>query len=80
MRAFATYNAADGTGTFEQELTKSVNLTWSSADKSIATVVNVPKKNKGLAKGVAEGTVTITARVRKDPDPSHLGTASLTVN
>ena len=80
LRAFATYNAADGSGTFEQELTKSVNLTWSSADKLIATVVNVPKKDKGLVKGVATGTVTITAKVRKVSEAGSYGTAVLTVN
>jgi hypothetical protein len=59
-----------------QDLTKSSSLTWSSSNKAVATIANVPKKNKGLAKGVSVGTVTITARVKTGTS----GTTLLTVN
>ncbi len=58
-----------------QDVTSSVNLTWSSSDKNIATVVNVPKKNKGLATGVSVGTVTIKAALKSGGS----GTTTLTV-
>lgn len=63
-------------GGLTQDLTNSVNLTWTSSNKSIATVVNVPKKKKGLSTGVSIGTVTIKASLRKG---GGSGTATLTV-
>ncbi len=71
------------TGNYEggltQDLTNSVNLTWTSSNNAIATVVNVPKKNKGLAKGVSIGQVTIKATMRRGAGSGASGTASLTV-
>jgi uncharacterized protein YjdB len=62
-----------------QDVTKSVNLTWTSSNKNIATVVNVPKKNKGLATGVSAGTVTINAALKNSGGVSVIP-ATLTVN
>ena len=60
-----------------QDVTKSVNLTWTSSNGTIATIVNVPKKNKGLATGVsAGGPVTIKAAFKGG---GGSGTATLTV-
>jgi uncharacterized protein YjdB len=59
-----------------QDLTKSPNLTWSSSNRAIATIANVPKKKKGLATGVTSGPVTITAHMKSGTS----GTAPLTVN
>jgi uncharacterized protein YjdB len=66
-------------GGLSQDLTKSVNLTWTSSNNAVATVVNVPKKNKGLAKGVSSGQVTIKATVRRGAGSGNSGTATLTV-
>jgi len=63
-------------GGLTQDLTNSVNLTWASSNKSVATVVNVPKKNKGLATGVSRGSVTIKASLRRG---GGSGTTTLTV-
>jgi hypothetical protein len=63
-------------GGLTQDLTNSVNLTWTSSNKSVATVVNVPKKNKGLATGVSGGSVTIKASLRRG---GGSGTTTLTV-
>jgi hypothetical protein len=71
------------TGTFSggltQDLTASVNLTWTSSNTAVATVLNVPKKNKGLAKGVSTGTVTITASIRRGVGSGISGSTTLTV-
>ena len=63
-------------GGLTQDLTNSVNTTWSSSNRAMATVINVPKKNKGLAKGVSAGTVTIKASDRRGV---IFGTTVLTV-
>ncbi len=74
----ATGNYAGG---LTQDLTNSVNLAWSSSDSKIATVINVPKKNKGLAQGVsAGGPVTITAKLTKSIGKGVSGTTTVTVN
>ena len=52
-------------GGLTQDLTKSQNLTWTSSNNAVATVINVPKKSKGLATGVSTGTVTIKATLRR---------------
>jgi len=70
----ATGNYADGS---TQNLTNSPSLTWSSSNRAIATIVNVPKKNKGLATGVSVGSVTISAKMKGFATP---GTTTLTVN
>ncbi len=71
------------TGNYEggltQDLTNSVNLTWTSSNNAVATVVNVPKKNKGLATGVSAGQVTIKATMRRGAGSGTSGTATLTV-
>jgi hypothetical protein len=61
----------------QQDLTRSPNLTWSSSNKAIATITNVPKKNKGLAKGVSAGSVTIKAQIKGS---SINDSTTLTVN
>ncbi len=66
-------------GGLEQDLTNSVNTTWTSSNTAIATIVNVPKKNKGLAKGVKAGNVTIKASVRRGTGSGMSGTTTLTV-
>ena len=63
-------------GGLTQDLTKSVNLTWTSSNRAFATIINVPKKSKGLATGVSPGTVTIRASDRKGV---IFGTTTLTV-
>jgi uncharacterized protein YjdB len=52
-------------GGYTLDITNSVNTTWSSSNKNIVSVVNVPKKNKGIVTGINDGTVTITAKDRK---------------
>jgi len=64
-------------GGLQQDLTRSTNLTWSSSDKTIATIANVPKKNKGLATGVRMGSVTIKAQMKGS---SINDSTTLTVN
>ena len=64
-------------GGYTLDITNSVNLTWTSSSSAVAIAVNVPKKSKGLVRGVSAGTVTITAKDRKG---SLSGTASLTVS
>ena len=54
-----------------------MNLTWTSSNGTIATVVNVPKKNKGLATAVSTGTVTIKAALKNSA--GGIGTTTLTV-
>ncbi len=71
LKATAIYSTGGS-----QDVTSSVNLTWASSDKTIATVVNVPKKNKGLATGVSAGAVTIKAALKNS---GGSGTTSLTV-
>lgn len=79
--ATATYSDSVTGTSYTQDLTKSVNLTWSSSDNTIATIVNVPKKNKGLAQGIkAGGSVTITAKLRRGAGVGTSGTAQFTVN
>ncbi len=72
------------TGVYEggltQDLTNSVNTTWTSSNTAIATVINVPKKNKGLAKGIQTGSVAIKASVRRGPGSGMSGSTTLTVN
>lgn len=64
-------------GGFTQDITNYVNTTWTSSNNGVATVVNVPKKNKGRAKGISSGSVTITANDRKG---KISGTTTLAVN
>jgi uncharacterized protein YjdB len=66
-------------GGLTQDLTTSVNLTWTSSNNAVATVNNVPKKNKGQAKGVSAGTATIKASVRRGAGNGISGTTTLTV-
>jgi uncharacterized protein YjdB len=66
-------------GGLTQDLTNSVNLTWTSSNNAVATVVNVPKKNKGMATGVSSGEVTIKATLRRGAGSGTNGTAILTV-
>ena len=73
----ATGNYAGG---LTQDLTNSVNLTWTSSKNGVATIINVPKKTKGLAKGVSIGSVTIKATVRRGAGIGTSGTTTLTVN
>ncbi len=63
-------------GGLQQDLTKSTNLTWSSSNRTFATIANVPKKNKGLATGVSVGSVTIKAQIKGS---TTNGTTTLTV-
>jgi hypothetical protein len=62
-----------------QDLTASRNLTWSSSNNAVATIINVPKKNKGLATGASAGTVTIKATISKGTGIGTSGTTILTV-
>jgi uncharacterized protein YjdB len=73
LQLTATGHYSDGSS---QDLTKSTSLTWSSSNTAVATVANKPPKNKGLAKGVMVGTVTIKAQMKG----SASGTTTLTVN
>lgn len=50
---------------YTRDITNSVNTTWTSSNRSIAYVINVPKKNKGIVTGISGGSVTITAKDRK---------------
>ena len=61
------------TGTFSDASTQDLTatVTWASSDPAVATI-----SSSGLASGVGEGTVTITAT---DPATSLSGTATLTV-
>jgi hypothetical protein len=73
-----SYCTAIGTfGSYQRDITNSVNTTWSSSDKTTASVVNVPKKNKGTVTGLKPGAVTITAKDRKG---TVFGTATVTVS
>jgi hypothetical protein len=54
----ATAFLSDGTSL---EVTNNAALSWSSSDPGIATISNTETSGKGLATGVAPGTVTITA-------------------
>jgi hypothetical protein len=67
-------------GSYTKDITNDVNTTWTAGgagDTGVATVVNVPKKSKGLAKGISSGDVTIKAKARKG---TTNGTTTLTVN
>jgi uncharacterized protein YjdB len=67
-------------GQLTQDLTTSVNLTWTSSNTAVATIVNVPKKNKGLATGVSAGTTNVKATLRRGAGSGISGQATLTVN
>ncbi len=67
-------------GGLTQDLTKSTNLTWTSSNTAVATIVNVPKKSKGLATGVSAGTSTIKATLRRGAGSGISGQTTLTVN
>jgi hypothetical protein len=61
----AVCRAEGNFGSYTRDITNSVNTTWTSSNRSIAYVINVPKKNKGIVTGLNDGTVTITAKDRK---------------
>lgn len=65
------------TGVYNDDSTQDLTslVTWASSNTTVATISNA-SGSKGLAKGVSEGTVTITA---VDPDTKIEATATFTV-
>ena len=70
MQLIATGTYADG---YTGDVTKTVK--WTSSDKSIASVINNPRKRRAQLRGVSTGTATITAVLR-----GVSGSATVTVN
>ena len=67
-----------GTSGFEQDVTNSAQITWTSSIPTIATVTSGLATGNGVAAGVSQGNTTITALL-KNPDGT-LVTNSAQVN
>ncbi|HIF9535338.1 TPA: beta strand repeat-containing protein [Photobacterium damselae] len=73
----ATAYFSDGVTT--QDVTNEPAISWTSSDTTIATITSSQASDNGVATGVKEGEVTITAKGKTAEGTDVSGTATLTV-